>query len=625
MNNGSLHPPDWLRRSLPALLALLLLFNLVWTAWLCDDAFISFRSVRNFVEGHGLAFNPAERVQSFTHPLWVLLLIPLYALTGEIVFTAMVTGLLVTGIAIFRLLRSTTELRWDAAGLLLLLLGSHAFIDYSTSGLENPLSHLLIALFLTEWLREKRPSYLALWAGLTMLNRLDLALLFVVPLALTLWQRRSWTTVRQLAIGFLPLLLWEAFSLLYYGFLFPNTAYAKLSTGIDSGELWSQGWAYWMFTLENDPVTALVIVLGAAAGIWWPQTRWLAVGIVFRWIYVLEVGGDFMGGRFYTTEFFLGLGLLAVVLRERFADRRWALPGLAAGLFLLGMAVRPPAFLKPLPSPLEAPEIINDNGIADERAFYAPQTALLNRILREDSLIFRWEKAGLDLRQQGTPVSLQYNMGFIGWGAGPENHLVDHFGLTDPLLARLPMLYDPAWRIGHYVRVVPDGYLESVQQNKPVIKDEGLNEYYQRLRTVTRDPVFSWTRLKEVARFNLGWNAHLVDARAYRFPVRHRLGYQQINEPGEANLSLNHFYGAEIALPGGPVQRFYLSGKCCGEYQTVLFDEGEIVFAKAFRVTEENCPDATCTIEVGVENADKFVVYPLSETGDFPLTQFRVE
>lgn len=43
------------------------------TAWfLCDDAFISFRYARNLVEGHGLVFNPGERVEGYTNFLWVL-------------------------------------------------------------------------------------------------------------------------------------------------------------------------------------------------------------------------------------------------------------------------------------------------------------------------------------------------------------------------------------------------------------------------------------------------------------------------------------------------------------------------------------------------------------------------
>ena len=43
------------------------------TAWMCDDAYISFRSADNLIHGFGLTWNIDERVQVFTNPLWTLL------------------------------------------------------------------------------------------------------------------------------------------------------------------------------------------------------------------------------------------------------------------------------------------------------------------------------------------------------------------------------------------------------------------------------------------------------------------------------------------------------------------------------------------------------------------------
>ena len=60
--------------------AFVLVFTYVFLAnsWIGDDAFITFRVVDNFVHGYGLTFNPAERVQAYTHPLWMLLLSAAY-------------------------------------------------------------------------------------------------------------------------------------------------------------------------------------------------------------------------------------------------------------------------------------------------------------------------------------------------------------------------------------------------------------------------------------------------------------------------------------------------------------------------------------------------------------------
>ena len=46
---------------------------LVRTAWVSDDAYITFRTVDNFLAGYGLRWNVGERVQTYTHPLWMFL------------------------------------------------------------------------------------------------------------------------------------------------------------------------------------------------------------------------------------------------------------------------------------------------------------------------------------------------------------------------------------------------------------------------------------------------------------------------------------------------------------------------------------------------------------------------
>ena len=49
----------------------LIAFVLVNTAWLSEDIYITLRVVDNFVNGYGLTWNVAERVQAYTHPLWL--------------------------------------------------------------------------------------------------------------------------------------------------------------------------------------------------------------------------------------------------------------------------------------------------------------------------------------------------------------------------------------------------------------------------------------------------------------------------------------------------------------------------------------------------------------------------
>jgi len=76
-------------RLLPLLLLLAYAIVLVRTAWMCDDAFITLRTVDNFVQGYGLVWNVGERVQAYTHPLWMFLLSAFYAFTREPYFTTL--------------------------------------------------------------------------------------------------------------------------------------------------------------------------------------------------------------------------------------------------------------------------------------------------------------------------------------------------------------------------------------------------------------------------------------------------------------------------------------------------------------------------------------------------------
>ena len=65
----------------------LLLYAWVMNAWLGDDAFITFRTAQNLAEGFGPRWNPGERVQTYTHPLWMLLISLTFRITGEFYFT----------------------------------------------------------------------------------------------------------------------------------------------------------------------------------------------------------------------------------------------------------------------------------------------------------------------------------------------------------------------------------------------------------------------------------------------------------------------------------------------------------------------------------------------------------
>ena len=241
---------------------------LVQTSWVEEDAFITLRTVDNFVAGRGLVYNVGERVQSYTHPLWLLLVTIPYYFTHEPYYTVVFLSVLVSLAAVLVLVFGLGIGRRGAVFALVVLTLSGAYVDYSTSGLENALTHLLLVVFLAVFLRQpssgRKLLRLSFVAALGVVNRMDSGLLFLPILVAEFfrtpapWRRRLWLSV----VGMSPFLLWQLFSLVYYGFLVPNTAVAKLNIDVARVALWQQGGVYLLDSLRTDPITLLVIVTG---------------------------------------------------------------------------------------------------------------------------------------------------------------------------------------------------------------------------------------------------------------------------------------------------------------------------------------------------------------------------
>src|SRR5947209_1927258 len=212
-----------MRRFPTFVLAISLAFFLciiVKDAWVSDDAYITFRTVDNFVHGYGLTWNIDERVQTYTHPLWMFLISALYFCTQEIYYSVLLLSLTTSFVALgIFAVYIAGSFPMAVAGIVMLA-ASKSYVDYSTSGLENPLTHLLIILFVLIYFSSQRNTrslfWLALIAALSMLNRMDTLLLFVPPLLYLLYRSPTLASLKAILLGFLPFLLWEMFSLWYY-------------------------------------------------------------------------------------------------------------------------------------------------------------------------------------------------------------------------------------------------------------------------------------------------------------------------------------------------------------------------------------------------------------------------
>lgn len=491
-----------------ALVFLFFFCILLRNTWLCEDAFITYRVSDNFVHGLGLRWNPLERVQVYTHPLWMMCVTAVYFVARDIYFSAVSVSLLCSGLAValmlFRGQKTTTQALLAAV----VLCFSKAFVDFSTGGLENPLTHLLIVLFFLEYLKpdEERSFASMVWyAGLGITNRMDLIWFFLPAVVHLAWEKR-YLRLRhyRLWAGLLPFVAWELFSLLYYGFLFPNSAYAKLTTGVRGSAFVVQGVYYLINSLSWDPLTLFsltaLVVLGFSRYREDRPAAVIALSALLYVLYAIRVGGDYMTGRLLAAPLFTSVLLISRLELDRPVEIAVAF----AVLLGLGFtAPRPPLFTNDQYVSLgSAPQSVDD-----ERGYRHGDTSLL-RLNKDRGLrnLGGWVADALKVRASGKRVSVYRNIGYYGFFAGPGVHILDPYGIGDPLIGRMPFTEGMGyWSSGHFYRKVPEGYTEAAL-DAGTIKDPAIQAYWQKLELVTRGPIFSGARLAEVVRFNLGMN-----------------------------------------------------------------------------------------------------------------------
>jgi len=501
--------------------------------------------VDNSVNGYGLRWNVNERVQAYTHPLWMFLHIPFYAMTKEM----FLTGIFISfGVSLLTIILLLTGIAQNIPQVLIAtsILGfSRAYIDFSSSGLENPMSHLLLVIFMIVFLQQKftvkRLLLLSFIASLATLNRQDCVLLYI-PALLYVWWKVDNRKIGfiYLCLGFLPLVLWEIFSVIYYGFPFPNTAYAKLGTGLWKIDLIKQGLWYYAFSWKRDFITLLILFLSFTIPFYQKQKEvWAcALGIFLYCLYVIWIGGDFMGGRFFTVPLLLAT---IIVIRYSGLDKvKMGIP--AVCIFLFSCLLQPNApVLTNASFGKDLSEFKDSHGIGDERMFYFQVASLAHWEPGKPMPCNGFAEQGRQYRKMNKPITKEHgSVGYRGFFAGPIAHIIDYNALADPLLARIPAVYRPDWRIGHFWRYTPEGYLDSAggDGNKPnKIKDKGIAEFYEHLKIITRGPIWSFERWKEIMKMNLGMYSHLIDRDHYQFPKLVKMSFQDLQSKISTNES----------------------------------------------------------------------------------------
>ena len=134
---------------------------------------------------------------------------------------------------------------------------------------------------------------------------------------------------------------------------------------------------------------------------------------------------------------------------------------------------------------------VDHRGIANERAYYFEFASLMAMSRDRKLPNNRYAQEGRKLAENKVDVHYAASVGYTGYLAGPDTHIIDLYALTDPLLARMPAQNNKSWRIGHVVRYSPKGYRQTIRSGESEFAADGVGQYYDALRTITQGPIWS--------------------------------------------------------------------------------------------------------------------------------------
>ncbi|MDP9238735.1 MAG: hypothetical protein M3P30_15285 [Chloroflexota bacterium] len=337
-----------------------------------DDAYITLRYARNLADGVGPVWNPGQHVEGYTNFLWMVVLAGMYRIGIDLVSGSLLlsyAAMLVMVLLVWRIWRLWADEEGgviaEPATLAVVLLAiglNDAIVFWGFSGLETPLAAALLTatvyLYLTET-RGSRFPWSAVAAAAAAMTRPELVLAGGVTGGFVAWEaihtrdlasaRRAAGWVALFATLFGAYFIWRY---TYYGYLFPNTFYAKVGSNTDFVQrglsyVRANGMAYLFLPFV---VGGLVLLTQGAPRVRRDLVYILAIIAVLVAAIIIEGGDAFGHGRFVAPLvpilYLPGICGLAVMLSRAVPDRRQfatvaAVAGVLAGLALAHASIDP--------------------------------------------------------------------------------------------------------------------------------------------------------------------------------------------------------------------------------------------------------------------------------------------
>lgn len=503
----------------------------VLLAWQSDDAYHAYAMAKNLVDGNGFVYNIGERATASSCPLFTLVVAFGYFFIRHMFLVSLLICVIFSAIAYGIVVHSFCKDKIQLFAAFFTLLCSTSFISYTTSGLENSMLFFLAALFLKKYFgsekyNAKQMLYLAVLISLIAMTRMDAVLMFVpMILYVYLMKRDNVSFIKAVGLGIAglsPFIIWELFSLFYYGFFVPNTAFVKLGTNIPKREYLVRGLQYVFNTLICDPIVLFIPFVAVILLLITKKFRYihLALGILLYGVYVIYIGGDFMMGRHFTVMFLMSvIGCIYFVNNELVSEKEKVINYKSLPARFITVAIICCLVYSITTNVISSQFEFGNNfnsPISDERATYFHFTSLFNNALSYMStgrmcITNAWNDYGIvELKDANINSGILRMVPGISKYDHNEMYLNDLYALGDPYLSKLPAVREDNWRIGHMYREAPKGYYDTINFGGNQIENESAKEYYEVIKLITRGDLFDKARIQAIIDINLGKYDHLV-------------------------------------------------------------------------------------------------------------------
>lgn len=321
----------------------------IWRVGLVDDAYIFLVYARNIVEGFGPVFNPGERVEGFTSPLWMFLLAAGGLFTADFESLAYWFGVVAACLAVMLLarqaLRTFSNYALTPFVLTAALAASPVIIFWAGSGLDTSLFFLMVSASILSILaddgRSRVSTRTVILLCLATLARPEGTLLAFYAGCVSLWRRRSILPLTGY-VAFVASIVVVRYS--YYGDFVPNTFHVEVAATFAQRVFAAIDYCE-PAIVANLSMIAVLCVLTTFAWRWERSFRTYAASLIawiFLWVgYVVCVGGDnfpFLRVLVPVIPAMFLLAVASIYVIQRHANRWVSRPVVALSVFLVAIS-----------------------------------------------------------------------------------------------------------------------------------------------------------------------------------------------------------------------------------------------------------------------------------------------